>query len=214
MAHAVIIGATGGIGAALAGALAPTHTLTLAGRDAQALGRLRRELGAARAVAADVSVELELAALADDLPGVDLLVYAAGIARPEGLGDASDAAWSEQWRVNAFGFALTLKHLAPRLASGGHVVAIGAQPALAAARQMAGYAASKAALDAIASVAALELRRHKVGVRVVRPGAVATGLWAPLGGAPKGAMQPQALAERIVAWLAQGAAGDLTIDAA
>lgn len=213
MPHALVIGATGGIGGAIARALAADHDLTLSGRDAQALGRLRRELGAARAVAADVAFELEVAALADDLPSVDLLVYAAGVARPEPLSGGSDAAWSEQWRVNAFGLALVLKHLAPSLAQGARVVAIGAQPQLAAARQMAGYAASKAALDAVARVAALELRRAKVSVHVVRPGAVATGLWAPLGGAPRGAMAPDEAARRIVAWLATPTLDDLTLDA-
>lgn len=213
MAHALIIGATGGIGGALATALAPNYELTLTGRDAQALGRLRRTLGAARAVAVDVTSELELAALRGDLPSVDLLVYAVGVARPEPLEGASDDAWSEQWRVNAQGFALTLKHLTPALAAGARVVAIGAQPQLAAARQMAGYAASKAALDAIARVAALELRRARVSVQVVRPGAVATELWAPLGGAPKAALASDAVGERIAAWLAAGEKGDLAIDA-
>jgi len=197
MPHALVIGATGGIGSAIARALAPAFDLTLVGRDAAALGRLRAELGAARALAADVTVELEVAALADDLPDVDVLVYAVGAALPGALAEADVVAWEAQWGANVWGFALALKHLAPRLAQGGRVVVVGARPELSAARGMAAYAASKAGVDGVARVAALELRRQRVSVTVVRPGAVATDLWAPLGGAPKGALAPSDVADAV-----------------
>jgi len=193
----MIIGATGGIGSAIARALAPAFDLTLVGRDAAALGRLRGDLGAARALGADVAVELEVAALADDLPDIDVLVYAVGAALPGALVDADVAAWETQWGANVWGFALTLKHLAPRLAKGGRVLVLGARPELSAARGMAAYAASKAAVDGVARVAALELRRQRVSVTVVRPGAVATDLWTPLGGAPKGALAPADVADAV-----------------
>ncbi len=193
----MIIGATGGIGSAIARALAPAFDLTLVGRDAAALGRLRGDLGAARALGADVAVELEVAALADDLPDIDVLVYAVGAALPGALSDADVAAWETQWGANVWGFALTVKHLAPRLAKGGRVLVLGARPELSAARGMAAYAASKAGVDGVARVAALELRRQRVSVTVVRPGAVATDLWAPLGGAPKGALAPADVADAV-----------------
>jgi|GEM_PF-157072 len=213
MPHALIIGATGAIGGALAAALSDRFELTLVGRDAGALGQRKRALSAARAIAADVSVELDLAALADDVTPIDLLVYAVGVARPEPLSAADRDAWDEQWRVNALGFALTLKHLGARLAQGARVVVIGAQPELAAARSMAGYAASKAALDAIARVAALELRRQRTTVTMVRPPAVASRLWEPLGGAPKGALDAQVVARAVAASLAEPATAELRIDA-
>lgn len=197
MPHALVIGATGGIGSAIARALAPTHELTLVGRDTAALGKVRASLVAARALGADVSVELEVAALADGLPEVDVLVYAVGAALPSPLAEADAGAWEAQWGANAWGFALTLKHLAPRLAKGARVVVLGARPELAAGRGMAAYAASKAAVDGIARVAALELRRQRTTVTVVRPSAVDTALWAPLGGAPKGALSPADVATAV-----------------
>lgn len=212
MSHALVLGATGAIGGAIAAAIAPDATLTLSGRDAAALGRRARELGAARAIAADVRVELEVAALADGLPPVDVLVYAAGVALPEPLAAASLEAWEAQWRVNAFGAALVLKHLGPSLASGARVVLVGADPALAAGRSMAGYAASKAALDAVARVAALELRRARVSVTVVRPPAVASALWAPLGGPPAGALDPSVVGRAVAASLRQPPTAELTIE--
>ena len=214
MPHALVIGATGGIGSAIARALAPAYDLTLVGRDAAALGRLRAELGAARALAADVTVELEVAALADDLPDVDVLVYAVGTAVPGALGDADVSAWEAQWGANVWGFALALKHLAPRLAKGGRVLVVGARPELSAARGMAAYAASKSGVDGVARVAALELRRQRVSVTVVRPGAVATDLWAPLGGAPKGALAPSDVADAVARALRAEPQPDLLIDAA
>jgi NAD(P)-dependent dehydrogenase (short-subunit alcohol dehydrogenase family) len=209
----MVIGATGGIGSAIARALAPAYDLTLVGRDAAVLGRLRAEIGAARALAADVTVELEVAALADDLPDVDVLVYAVGAAVPGALGEADVAAWEAQWGANVWGFALALKHLGPRLAKGGRVLVLGARPELSAARGMAAYAASKAAVDGLARVAALELRRGRVSVTVVRPGAVDTGLWAPLGGAPKGAMDAHDVAARVVEALRSDAQPELLIGA-
>lgn len=197
MPHALVIGATGAIGAAIARALAPSHDLTLVGRDVAALGKVRAALGAGRALGADVTVELEVAALADDLPNVDVLVYAVGAALPGPLAEADAGAWETQWGANAWGFALTLKHLAPRLAQGARVVVLGARPELAAARGMAAYAASKAALDGIARVASLELRRQRATVTVVRPSAVDTPLWAPLGGAPKGSLGPDEVAAAV-----------------
>ncbi len=209
----MVIGATGGIGSAIARALAPAFDLTLVGRDAAALGRLRGDLGAARALAADVSVELEVAALADDLPDVDVLVYAVGAALPGALGDADLAAWETQWGANVWGFALALKHLGPRLAKGGRVLVLGARPELSAARGMAAYAASKAGVDGVARVAALELRRQRVSVTVVRPGAVATNLWTPLGGAPKGSLAPADVADAVVQALRAEAQPELLIGA-
>jgi short-subunit dehydrogenase len=213
MPHALVIGATGGIGSAIARALAPAYDLTLVGRDGAALGRLRGELGAARALAADVTVELEVAALADDLPDVDVLVYAVGTALPGALDAADVVAWETQWGANVWGFALSLKHLAPRLVQGGRVLVVGARPELSAARGMAAYAASKAGVDGVARVAALELRRQRVSVTVVRPAAVATGLWAPLGGAPKGALAPSDVANAVMEALRAEPQAELSIGA-
>ena len=213
MSHALIIGATGGIGGAIARALAPDHELSLVGRDASALGRAKQALGAARALTADVAVELDVAALADDLPAVDVLVYAVGAVTPQPLAEAGAEAWERQWGANVWGLALVVKHLGPRLAAGARLLVVGARPELAAARGMAAYAASKAAADGVARVAALELRRQKVQVTVVRPPAVDTALWRPFGGAPRGALAPAVVGRQVAEALRAPATPELLIDA-
>ena len=92
MKRALIIGASGGIGTALVGALTdyePTYELTLVGRDARNLRGL-----SGQAVPTDVTSELEVEALFADLPPQDLIVYAAGDIQPEPLASTSADSWN------------------------------------------------------------------------------------------------------------------------
>ena len=83
--HTLILGATGGIGAATARAFAAAgHTLILSGRDETRLAALASELGATGRVA-DVGFESHVRTLLEAAPELDTLVYAAGAALPEPL---------------------------------------------------------------------------------------------------------------------------------
>ncbi|MFC3832789.1 MULTISPECIES: SDR family NAD(P)-dependent oxidoreductase [Deinococcus] len=201
--NTLIFGATGGIGAATARAFAAQgDTLTLSGRDEGRLSALAAELGAAHRVA-DVGYESHVKALLEGMSGIDTLVYAAGVALPEPLKDADPAKVRAVWNANYFGGLWVLKHGLPRLNACGRVYVLGARPELVTARGFTQYAASKAAVATAVGIARLEAR--SVGLTLVLPPAVDTGLWAQVGRAPKGAMSADAVAAAIV----QDRAGDV-----
>jgi NAD(P)-dependent dehydrogenase (short-subunit alcohol dehydrogenase family) len=200
MAHAIILGASGGIGGATARALAERYDLTLAGRDGAALQSLRADIGG-RAVVCDVRDELETKALFDEAPAVDVLVYAVGAVRTgplraldgDGLRDVVDA--------NLTGLALVLKHGLPRMTDGGQAFVLGARPELIERRGFAAYAAAKAGAAALVRAASQEARNARL--TTVLPAAVATSFWDEVGPVPKNAIRPEQVAEAIV-----GAIGD------
>ena len=193
----MILGATGGIGAATARAFAAQgDTLTLSGRDEGKLAQIAAELGAASRVA-DVGFESHVRALLEGAPAPDTLVYAAGAAWPHPLAEAKAEQVRQVWNANYFGALWVLKYGLPRLAPGGRVYLIGARPELVTARGFSQYAASKAALARAAEIARLETRG--LALTLVLPPAVDTGLWTQVGRAPKGALSPDAVAQAIVA---------------
>ncbi|WP_189057217.1 SDR family NAD(P)-dependent oxidoreductase [Deinococcus daejeonensis] len=209
--NTLIIGATGGIGAATARVLAAQgDTLTLSGRNEATLTALAAELGAAHH-AADVGYESHVRALLEGVPPpLDTLVYAAGAALPEPLKDADPGHVRAVWNANYFGALWTLKHGLGRLNAGGRVYLLGARPELVTARGFSQYAASKAALARAAEVARLEHRG--VGITLVLPPAVETGLWAQVGRVPRGALGPDAVARALVTDRAGEAQAELRID--
>ncbi|NTY01580.1 SDR family NAD(P)-dependent oxidoreductase [Deinococcus sp. JMULE3] len=208
--NTLILGATGGIGAATARAFAAAgHTLTLSGRDETRLAALVSELGATGR-AADVGFESHVRTLLEGTPELDTLVYAAGAAHPEPLRDADPTHVRGVWNANYFGALWAMKHGLGRLAPGGRVYLLGARPELVTARGFSQYAASKAALARAAEVARLEHRG--VGITLVLPPAVETGLWAQVGRVPRGALGPDVVARAIVADRAGEAQAELRID--
>src|SRR5204862_139389 len=76
---ALVTGASRGIGAAVARALAPTHDLLLGGRDADALGAVAADLAGARAWPVDLTDPGALATAVAGIDRLDVLVHSAGI---------------------------------------------------------------------------------------------------------------------------------------
>lgn len=208
--NVLIIGATGGIGAATARAFAAQGAaLTLSGRDETRLAALASELGATGR-AADVGFESHVRTLLEAAPALDTLVYAAGAALPEPLRDADPTHVRAVWNANYFGALWAMKHGLGRLAPGGRVYLLGARPELVTARGFSQYAASKAALARAAEVTRLEHRG--VGLTLVLPPAVDTGLWTQVGRVPRGALGPDVVARAIVTDRAGEAQAELRID--
>jgi NADP-dependent 3-hydroxy acid dehydrogenase YdfG len=172
---ALVTGASRGIGAAIAKALAPTHDLLLGGRDGTALDALCAELPGARPWA------VELADVtAADVEGIDrlhLLVHSAGIARVGPLAGTSADVWRRTLEVNVVAVAELTRLLLPALrAAHGHVVLINSGAGQRANPNWGCYAASKFALRAFADVLREEEHPHGVRVTSVYPGRVGTDM--------------------------------------
>ncbi len=200
--HAVVVGATGGLGAPLARRLAAAGArLTLVGRDQARLAALAEELDAESVVAdlTDPTAPSRVAAAAGEL---DLLVLAAGVVAFGPLTELDDDDLDELFLVNVLGPFRVLRALLPRLGPGSAVVSLSAVVADQPTAGMAAYSASKAAVTALDRALALELRRSGVRVLDVRPPHTETGLAdRPIAGQaprlPRG-KQPDDVAARIV----------------
>jgi NAD(P)-dependent dehydrogenase (short-subunit alcohol dehydrogenase family) len=210
-ARAVVIGASGGIGCAVAAALSAdpaVASLALFSRS----GRAPAGLAAERM---DVTDEASVAAGAercgDDL---DLVVVAtgmlhAGVLQPEKDIRSLDAArLAESFTVNAVGPALVGKHFLPRLARGRRAAFACLSARVGSISDNAvggwyGYRASKAALNMILRNFAIELarKRPEAVVLALQPGTVDTALSRPFQGAvpPGGLFSPAESAARLLA---------------
>jgi NADP-dependent 3-hydroxy acid dehydrogenase YdfG len=175
---AVVTGASAGIGAATAGALAAAgFSLFLGARRLDRLGEVARPLGAT-ALPLDVCDPASVAAFVAALPpGVNLLVNNAGGAQGlEPIAQALDRNWQVMWETNVMGLLRMTRALLPRLeASGdGQVINLGSIAGFETYAGGAGYTASKHAVRAITRTLRLELLGKPVRVTEIAPGLVET----------------------------------------
>jgi NAD(P)-dependent dehydrogenase (short-subunit alcohol dehydrogenase family) len=188
--RAVVIGASGGIGGALAAALAER------GAVVHALSR-RGVVEDARFLADTIDLEAE-ASIADAASAlraegpIDLVIVASGLLHAEGVApeksyrQLSGAAFARYFAVNATGPALVAKHFFPLLARDRPAVfaALSARVGSIGDNRLGGwygYRASKAALNMIVKTLSIELARtHPLAACVaLHPGTVATDLSQP-----------------------------------
>jgi NADP-dependent 3-hydroxy acid dehydrogenase YdfG len=174
MPTALITGASRGIGAAIANALAPTHTLLLAGRPSPALQATAERLGATT-LPLDVTDTDAIPAATAAIGELDVLVHNAGIFFPGAVADSTVEDWRATFDVNVVGaVAVTLALLPALRRAGGQVVFINSGTGRKASATMASYSASKFALRAFAD----SLREGEPTLRVttVYPGRVDTDM--------------------------------------
>jgi NADP-dependent 3-hydroxy acid dehydrogenase YdfG len=172
MPTAMITGASGGLGSALAAALAPTHTLFLAGRPSSRLDEVAAEFGATT-WPIDLSDVSALSAVVEPIVELDVLIHNAGVAYPGRVAESYVEEWQSTMQVNVIGaVALTLSLLPALRAVGGHVVFINSGSGINASPGLASYSASKFALRGFAD----SLRNDEPSLRVtsVHPGRIAT----------------------------------------
>lgn len=172
MPTAIITGASRGLGAAVAAALAPTHSLVLAGRPSARLDEVAAEFGAATLAVdlADTDTIPEAVAAVDEL---DVLVHNAGVAFPGRVAESTVDEWRTSMEVNVIGaVALTLALLPALRAVGGYVVFVNSGSGINASPGLASYSGSKFALRSFAD----SLRADEPSLRVtsVHPGRIAT----------------------------------------
>ncbi|AWV23665.1 3-oxoacyl-[acyl-carrier protein] reductase [Roseomonas mucosa] len=224
---ALVTGATGGIGAAIARALhAQGAEVALTGRRESELAALAEALGdRVTVIPADLSDPEAPAALVEkveaELGGLDILVNNAGLTR-DGLAlRMGDKDWSDVLEVDLTApFRLAraslrgmMKRRSGRIVSIASIVGVTGNPG------QANYAAAKAGLIGMSKSLAQEVATRGVTVNVVAPGFVKTAMTDALNEAQKGAimgripMQKMGAPEDIaaaVAYLASDEAGWVT----
>ena len=179
MTLALVTGASSGIGAAVARRLAARgDKLVLGGRDRDRLAALAIELGGpdrAAVLAGDVADRAALTAALRALPPLDALVLAAGTCERARLdADDGDAVWFRVLDVNLHAVYAAIRAAAPRMPSGGRIVAVASGLGKLGRAGYAAYAASKHAVLGLVKCAARELAPRGITVNAVCPGWVDT----------------------------------------
>ncbi len=189
-ARAVVIGAGGGIGAALVAALQASarfeHVYALSRHPSPDTGSVSGGI-------IDVTDEASIQAAAEQIGSpLDLVIIATGILHEDGrmpekaLRELDGAMLARIFEINTIGPALVLKHFSPLLAMDRRTVVatLSARVGSISDNRSGGwysYRASKAALNMIVKSAAIELRRSRPQAicTALHPGTVDTALSKP-----------------------------------
>ncbi len=171
-------GASSGIGAATARRLAAEgFQVVAAARRRDRLDELAEQTPGLRAVTVDVTSPESVAALAESLDDVAVLVNNAGGAiGADPVADADPADWQAMFDTNVLGVLRVTQALLPALerGAGGHVVVTGSIAGHLVYEGGAGYTAAKHAATALTETLRLELNGRPVRVTEVAPGMVRT----------------------------------------
>jgi NADP-dependent 3-hydroxy acid dehydrogenase YdfG len=172
---AVVTGASTGIGAAIARALAEAgFSVVLGARRLDRLQEVAAEIGG-RALPLDVTDPASVQTFAVQVPNARVLVNNAGGALGrDNVDEADEDAWSWMLDVNYMGTVRMTKALLPALqrSGNGHLVIIGSVAGFETYPAGAGYTAAKHAQRALAKTLRLELLGKPVRVTEVNPGLV------------------------------------------
>ena len=211
---AVVTGASRGIGAATAAAIAAAGAhVVLAARDGTALdlvaGRIGRSGGRATAVPTDVSDEAAVERLFAEVAAVgrpSALVCAAGVLTPAPFGETTSALWAETIGVNLTGTFLCCRAAFAAMvpAGEGRIVNIASLSGVYATEKFPGLAAynvSKYGVIGLTEAIAVEGKEHGISTVCLSPGAVDTEMLRRANPALRPGLTPADVAELIVALL-------------
>ncbi|GGB06529.1 SDR family NAD(P)-dependent oxidoreductase [Allosediminivita pacifica] len=184
--RAVITGAAGGIGQAIAALYASAGArVFLVDRDAARLESVIAELGAGHTdqvhgIALDVTREEAVARMVDEaegaLGGIDVLVTCSGAITERELEDMSLAEWREIMGANLDAVFLACRAVFPimKRQGSGRIITVSSQIGQRGAPRFTHYAASKAGVIGFTKALAREAAPHGILVNSVAPGPVLT----------------------------------------
>ncbi|TAJ69893.1 MAG: glucose 1-dehydrogenase [Phenylobacterium sp.] len=181
---AVVTGASKGIGAAIAKALAAegasvavNYASSQAGADA-VVAEITAAGGKAIAVGGDVSKAAGAQGIVDAAikayGRLDILVNNSGVYEFSALADITEAQYRKMFDINVLGVLLTTQAAGKHLGDGGSIINIGSAITSLSTPESAVYTGTKAAVEAITGVLALELAGRRIRVNNVNPGYVET----------------------------------------
>ncbi len=183
---AFVTGAAGGIGRAVVDGLVASGVRVFA-TDRQAEPGWSAAEGPVRGSALDISderaVQRVIAEAETEMGGFDFGVNVAGILDTTPVADLKGDVWRRVFDVNCHGAFFVCQALAARMAERrqGSIVVVGSNAAGIPRKNMAAYAASKAAATMFVRCLGLEVAEHGVRCNVVAPGStltpMQTGMW-------------------------------------
>jgi NAD(P)-dependent dehydrogenase (short-subunit alcohol dehydrogenase family) len=211
---AVVTGASRGIGAATARAVAAAGAhVVLAARDGPALGRVAGQIkdagGQATPVPTDVSNEAAVERLFAEVTSVGqlgALVCAAGVLTPAPFAETTSTVWDETLGINLTGAFLCCRaaFTAMVAAGEGRIINIGSLSGVYATEKFPGLAAynvSKYGVIGLTEAIAVEGKEHGISAICLSPGAVDTEMLRRANPALRPGLTPDHVAELIVALL-------------
>jgi NAD(P)-dependent dehydrogenase (short-subunit alcohol dehydrogenase family) len=182
---ALLTGANSGIGYATAKALiAEGAKVVISGSNAANTAKAAAELGAV-GIVADVTNLTAIENLVNEtvaqLGKIDYLFVNAGVANFMPVEAITEAFFDNIMNINFKGATFTLNKAIPHLNEGASVVFLSTTMVQLAMENSAIYTASKAAMNALARVAAVELAPKGIRVNIVSPGTITTPIYSKLG---------------------------------
>ncbi|RWC34599.1 MAG: SDR family oxidoreductase [Mesorhizobium sp.] len=184
---AIVTGASGGIGAAVAERLGKdgfTVVVNYAGNTASAeavVAKIEAVGGRAVAAQADISDAQAVRRMFDSAEtafgGIDVLINNAGIMMLATIADSDDTLFDRQIAINLKGTFNTLREAAKRLRDGGRIVNFSSSVVGLLQPTYGVYASTKAAVEAMTPILAKELRGRNITVNAIAPGPTATKLF-------------------------------------
>jgi 3-oxoacyl-[acyl-carrier protein] reductase len=181
---ALVTGASGGIGSAIARALAGQGArIAVSGSNEEKLKAFREELGADHvALAADLSdaaaVDDLVPRAAEALGKLDILINNAGVTRDNLAMRMKDEEWSDVIRINLeAAFRLSRAALKPMMrARYGRIISITSVVGATGNPGQANYAASKAGLVGMSKAIAQEVASRSITVNCIAPGFIQSAM--------------------------------------
>jgi 3-oxoacyl-[acyl-carrier protein] reductase len=181
---AVVTGASKGIGAAIAKALAAegasvvvNYASSKAGAD-KIVSAITAAGGKAVAVGGDVSKAADaqgiVAAAIKNYGRLDVLVNNSGVYEFAPLEAVTEDSFHRQFNINVLGLLLVTQAAAKHLGEGASIINIGSGVSRLTPPNSAVYTATKSSVDAITGVLARELGPKKIRVNSINPGMVET----------------------------------------
>jgi 3-oxoacyl-[acyl-carrier protein] reductase len=185
----LITGSTAGIGLETARLLvAEGARVVINGRDADRSAQARAEVGAAFAVASDLSQAGAAAALvaetASALGPVQCLVNNVGDAYQAAFEELTDEQWDAMWQLNVMSYVRCIRAVLPAMkeAGAGTIVNVSSTAGKRPSTGMPNYSVTKAAVLSLSRLVADLYAKHGIRCNAVAPGPTATAAWLGDGG--------------------------------